>query len=135
MAKRAHDVAGIVDREPTQPHHGQIVRNSKSGRFEPGTTGGAGRPKGSRNALSSQLIEDVFVVWAEKGLECLRQLAEIDPGKFAALAIALVPKEAKVEQNITVGRALDALQAFRLLQSLPKAQLIELKNAAADADD
>jgi hypothetical protein len=121
--------------EVTEPHCKPIVRDKVSGRFQPGTTGGAGRPVGSRHKLSGQLISDVFTVWTEKGIDCLRRLADEDPGRFATLAVALVPREAKVETDITIRRGLDALEAFRLLQSLPRQQLKQLQDGADNSAD
>jgi hypothetical protein len=133
MAKPTPDIAEPADKPKIEPHTELIVRDAKSGRFIAGTSG-HGRKPGSRNALSTQLISDVFEVWQEKGIDCLRRLAEEDPGKFATLAVALVPREAKVETDITIRRGLDALEAFRLLQSLPRQQLKQLADGA-NADD
>jgi hypothetical protein len=134
MAKNAHDTTEPADKPKVEPHTELIVRNNK-GQFLAGHIGIGGRKPGSRNALSTQLINDVFTVWSEKGIECLRRLADEDPGKFATLAVALVPREAKVETDITVRRGLDALEAFRLLQSLPRQQLKQLQDGAINADD
>jgi hypothetical protein len=134
MAKQAHDTAGLVDKLKVEPRTEQIVRNNK-GQFLAGHIGIGGRKPGSRNALSSQLISDVFTVWSEKGIDCLRRLADEDPGRFATLAVALVPREAKVETDITVRRGLDALEAFRLLQSLPRQQLKQLQDGADNSAD
>jgi hypothetical protein len=137
MAKSAKDVADIVnraDKPKVEPHFEPVERNAK-GQFLTGHKQvSPGRPKGSRNKLAEDLIADVYAVWQEKGITCLRQLAEIDPGKFASLAVQLVPRDVKIDHDITITRALDGVAAYRLLQELPRKQLEDLRNGDAAVD-
>ncbi len=60
----------------------------------------AGRPKGSRNKLCKQYIEDLYEVWLEAteagcgtGILALRVLAQKDPEALVKRVGALVPRE------------------------------------------
>jgi hypothetical protein len=66
-------------------------------RWQPG---GSGNPhaKGprigvSRRQLSNRLLEDLTAVWEAEGAGALRILAKEDPGKFASLAYAILPRD------------------------------------------
>jgi hypothetical protein len=138
MAKSAKDVADIVnraDKPPVEPHFEPVERNAK-GQFQPGHSGAPGwhRPKGSRNKLAEDLVADVHAVWQESGISALRMLVAVDPGKFCALAAQLVPRDVKIDHDITITRALDGVAAYRLLQELPRKQLEDLRNGDAAVD-
>jgi hypothetical protein len=48
-----------------------------------------GRPVGSRQRLSEQLLADIAQTWAEHGQSVLTRLVAEDPAKFASLAFAI----------------------------------------------
>jgi hypothetical protein len=135
MAKSAKDVADIVnraDKPVVEPHFEPVERNAK-GQFLTGHKQvSPGRPKGSRNKLAEDLIADVYAVWQEKGITCLRQLAEIDPGKFASLAVQLVPRDVQVTASVDIAHSMNMVEAFRVISNAPKVELIE--HAAAEAE-
>jgi hypothetical protein len=53
----------------------------------------AGRPKGSRNKLAEEFVEDLQTVWREIGISCLRRIGEKQPVKLAQLVAYIMPKE------------------------------------------
>jgi hypothetical protein len=126
-------LAGMTDETAPafEAHTAQIQRNG-AGQFVTGHTGIGGRKLGSRNKLAEDLIRDIHTVWVERGIDALRQTAELDPAKFCALAVQVLPKDVKVDHDITVTRALDAVEAYRTLRSLPREELEQLENASLD---
>jgi hypothetical protein len=50
------------------------------------------------------------------------------------LAVDLLPKEATLDVDISITKAIDAVSAFRLLQSLPRHKLEQLRHDAARED-
>ena len=89
-------------------------RDEATGRFLPGNTGtGGGRPRGSRNRLGEQFIEDLRCAWIEHGVEALRRTAEEEPAQFVRVVASLLPRDLNI--NATVGvNAENALQNFRM---------------------
>jgi hypothetical protein len=54
---------------------------------------GDAKPKGSRNALCQQYIEDLQTAWQKKGIKAVLQLADEDPASFVRAVGALVPRQ------------------------------------------
>jgi hypothetical protein len=84
---------------------------SKATQFRPGNTGNpTGKPKGLRNAVSRQFLEDILTVWNEAneqgnhtGLDALRELAKTRPGQFVAAVGNLVPREFSLDDETQEG--------------------------------
>jgi hypothetical protein len=57
----------------------------------------AGRPKGSRNKLGEKFIEDFYSDWLEHGMEAIAATRKQRPHKYLKAAIAILPKEVRVE--------------------------------------
>ena len=52
-----------------------------------------GRAPGTRNLLGKKILRDVAEAWERDGAASLKVLAKVDPGKFAQLGIAILPKD------------------------------------------
>jgi hypothetical protein len=132
MAKAAHDIVGLK----VEPHTELIVRDKVSGRFQPGTTGGAGRPKGARHKLTTQFLDDLAESWAKEGASALARCAAEDPTGYVRVVANLLPKEAllAVSVDTSLKVAVDAAQAFALLSKLDKPELLELQANGATPD-
>jgi hypothetical protein len=126
MAKSAHE-------GPFEPHTPPIQRNAQ-GRFLSGTKPGPGRPVGSRNKLSEDLLSDLVDVWSTHGKAALIRCAEEEPGRFAQICVGLLPRdvELNVGIDVTMRAAIDAATAFRTLAALPQDKLIELRANEAE---
>jgi hypothetical protein len=80
---------------------------SKATQFKPGNTiGVSGKPKGLRNHISRDFLEDVITVWNETnergdktGLDALRTLASTRPAQFVAAVGNLVPREFSLDDE------------------------------------
>jgi hypothetical protein len=80
---------------------------SRATQFKPGNTiGVSGKPKGLRNHISRDFLEDVIRVWNEAneqgnktGLDALRTLAATRPGAFVTAVGNLVPREFSLDDE------------------------------------
>jgi hypothetical protein len=130
MAKSAKDIVGLVDKP-------KIERNSK-GQFLTGHKQvSPGRPKGSRNILTTQFLDDLAASWEKHGIAALDACAQLEPAQYIRVVAGLLPKEAMLQVSVdtTLHVAQSAAQAFAVLRNLPKNELIELKaRNAVDAE-
>src|SRR5262249_16795587 len=99
-------------------------RRDQDGRFLLGNIGGPGGPKGRRNKLAQQYIDDFYDVWQRKGMAALERVAENDPGKFIKAAAALIPQHFKVEQEHALTLSVPELEA----------KLLQIKTELLDSD-
>lgn len=60
--------------------------------FEVGHPGGPGRPKGSKNRLGEDFVEDLHTVWREGGIVKLRELLQSDPATVVNAIVKVLPK-------------------------------------------
>jgi hypothetical protein len=70
-------------------------RDAKSGRFVSGNNGG-GRPKGSRNKLTTEFLDDLYAKWQEHGADVLERVIRDDPAAFLRTVAQIMPKEIDV---------------------------------------
>jgi hypothetical protein len=74
----------------SNPKIGELGRATQ---FKPGHAFKGGRPKGSRDKISSKFFEDLYAVWEKHGLRVLERLAEEDPATLARITSTVPPKE------------------------------------------
>ncbi len=68
--------------------------------FRPGQSGNPrGRPKGSRNRISEDFLQDAYEAWSTHGKTALDKMATEEPGKFVTMIGGLVPKEFDIKQK------------------------------------
>jgi hypothetical protein len=91
-------------------------RDSRSGRFLTGNSGG-GRPKGSRNVLGEQFLDDLRETWATHGKTALARCASEEPTQFVRVIASLLPREAQLDVNIGVD-IMDFAARFRAAVAL-----------------
>ena len=67
-------------------------------RFEKGKSGNPkGRPKGSRNKLGEQFLQDLLKDWEESGSEALVKCRETKPADYVRVVASILPKELNVK--------------------------------------
>jgi hypothetical protein len=67
-------------------------------KWQPGQSGNpGGRPKGSRNKLSEQVISDLFESWTEGGADALRRVRTQAPEVYLRVIAGVLPKELKID--------------------------------------
>src|SRR5262245_65486993 len=75
---------------------------------------GPGRPKGSRNRLSQEFLNDLLEEWREGGREAMRIMRLERPAEFVKVVGSILPKELTVEvgplQEISDDRLLEYIE-------------------------
>ena len=69
--------------------------DAKTGRFVSGNNGG-GRPKGSRNKLTTEFLDDLYAKWQQHGPDVLERVIRDDPAAFLRTVAQILPKEIDV---------------------------------------
>ena len=77
---------------------GTSQRDDK-GRFLPGNSGNGGRPKGSRNRLTSMVLSTLAADFDEHGADAVAKLREKDPAAYLQMAINLIPRQLIAQQE------------------------------------
>ena len=62
----------------------------------------AGRPKGSRTALTAQVIDDILRHWKKNGANALDEMFDKDPSSYVRTIASLIPRDVKVQTDINV---------------------------------
>jgi hypothetical protein len=63
------------------------------GRFLTANNGGPGRPKGSRNKLGEEFLDDLIEAWRANGKKALALCAAREPTQFCKLVSNILPRE------------------------------------------
>jgi hypothetical protein len=84
-------------------------RDANTGRFVSGNNGG-GRPKGSRNKLTTEFLDDLHSEWQKSGPSALQRLAQDDPGAFVRVVAQILPKE--IDANVNAGSDFDGMDSI-----------------------
>lgn len=66
--------------------------------FKPGNPG---RPKGARNKLGEQFIEDLLVSWEANGPAAIQKVIDTKPEQYLKVVASLMPKDLNVNINST----------------------------------
>ncbi len=101
---------------------------NKSGQFLMGHTGSGGRPKGSRNRLGEQFIEDVYRKWKRHGGDVIDRVIREDPAQFLKTVAAILPKELHAELDVNV-------ELFARARTYSEAYDMALKFIGAEVDE
>ena len=62
----------------------------------------AGRPKGSRTALTAKVIDDILRHWKKNGANALDEMFDKDPSSYVRTIASLIPRDVKVQTDINV---------------------------------
>ena len=77
--------------------------------WKPGQSGNpAGRPKGSRNRLGEEFIQDLYQHWKENGIEVLHRAAKEKPADYLKVVASILPKDIKVSLETMSDKELSA---------------------------
>jgi hypothetical protein len=66
--------------------------------FKPGNPG---RPKGARNKLGEQFLEDLYADWQEHGVVTLARVRDEKPDQYLKVVASILPKDLNVNINQT----------------------------------
>ena len=70
----------------------------EKGRFVTGNSGG-GRPKGSRNKLGEQFLDDLYADWQEHGQGVIQAVRSQKPEVYMKVVASILPKDLNVNIN------------------------------------
>ena len=110
MVSRAKGVAKATD--------AASQKDARTGRFLAGNSGFGGRPKGSRNKLTTEFFDDFYAAWQKHGAQCLKDVAEKSPRDFVRAAAMLMPKEFEIKtplDDMTDANLADLITAVQSL--------------------
>jgi hypothetical protein len=82
--------------------------------YRPGQSGNpAGRPKGARNKLGEQFINDLYADWQKHGVDTLARVRDEKPDQYLKVVASILPKDLNVNIN-----SMDDLTDDQLIQRI-----------------
>jgi hypothetical protein len=93
-------------------NNGLDQRDAKTGRFLAGNSGNGGRPKGSRNRLTTEFLDDVYRKWQECGSDVLDRVIRDRPDQFLKIVAALMPSKIDIDQSLSISVELAEARTF-----------------------
>src|SRR5215831_6729045 len=93
-------------------------RDPETGQFKLGHIGIGGRPRGARNYLTGEFLDDLREAWAVHGKSALAECATKDPVAFCRLVGALVPAKAELDVSLDLSGAETVLSAYRTMAGI-----------------
>ena len=112
---------GCAEFSNWKPLMSSTSQRDKLGRFITGNSGG-GRPKGSRNKLGEQFVQDLYVGWIEHGTAAISAMRRQKPAEYVKVVASILPKEISLHQRpleeMSVDEIRDALARIAVAQSL-----------------
>lgn len=75
------------------------VKDAQTGRFLPGNNGGPGRPKGARNKLGEDFLQDMHDAWQEQGKKVIARVIEERPQDYLKVVASLLPRDVNLNVN------------------------------------
>jgi len=104
-------LAPVTKTKTTETDSSNTSRDPK-GRFLTANNGGPGRPKGSRNKLGEEFLDDLIEEWRANGKKALALCAAREPTQFCKLVSNILPKEV-LSMALNVNATLDMSEMER----------------------
>jgi hypothetical protein len=98
-------------------------------KFAPGWKGGPGRPSGSREVLTAEVLKDILADWREGGAAAVRICRIEKPDVYVRVVTSILPRELVVE---SITSDLSDQDLDEMIAAL-RARVIEQRAAAVPA--
>jgi uncharacterized protein DUF5681 len=131
---RGKKTGNLSDGESTPQKHRRTEGLRRP--WESGQSGNpAGRPKGSRNKLSEQFFEELCADWQKGGAKAIERTRQEQPAIYLRVVASLMPKEFKVENDLSNMTDEQIVQRIRELDAAIAAELAGRPIAATPETD
>jgi len=131
-AVRGKRSGNLADSENTPQKH---RRTGLRRPWESGQSGNpAGRPRGSRNKLSEQFFEELCADWQKGGAEAIERTRQEQPAIYLRVVASLMPKEFKVENDLSNMTDEQIVQRIRELDAAIAAELGNARPSEGDGE-
>lgn len=105
-------------------------QDPETGRFLAGNNLSPGRPKGSRNKLGEQFIQDLYEDWKTGGVEAIKAVRASKPDAYLKVIASILPKELNV--NVSEFEGMTDEQLNRRIRELA-ADVLGISSGTSEA--
>jgi hypothetical protein len=79
-----------------------LEKDPATGRFLPGNSGFGGRPRGSRNKLTTEFLDALYADFQANGAEAVARCRKEKPAEYVRIVASILPKDLELTVNSQV---------------------------------
>jgi hypothetical protein len=104
-----------------------LEKDPATGRFLPGNSGFGGRPRGSRNKLTTEFLDALYADFQANGAEAVARCRKEKPAEYVRIVASILPKdlELTVNSQVEVTGILEAAATFSEAYAIARSVLID----------
>jgi hypothetical protein len=105
----------------------KLEKDPATGRFLPGNSGFGGRPRGSRNKLTTEFLDALYADFQANGAEAVARCRKEKPAEYVRIVASILPKdlELTVNSQVEVTGILEAAATFSEAYAIARSVLID----------